>query len=159
VNIVSGRVFRNRRAEDHRPHRFDFRRLYGIRLLRLGALVLSGLLLVPSARRMHAQSTTKVSTPKANGPASVENGKKLYVKDGCYECHGLAGQGSVTSGPRLASRTIPHSVFLGYVRQPTGQMPPYTAKVITDGDLADIHSYLESLPPPPPLTSVPLLNQ
>jgi mono/diheme cytochrome c family protein len=38
-------------------------------------------------------------------------------------------------------------------------MPPYTTKVVSDQDLADIYTYLKSLPPPPPASSIPLLNQ
>jgi hypothetical protein len=38
-------------------------------------------------------------------------------------------------------------------------MPPYTAKVASDADLADIRAFLASLPAPPPLSSIPILNQ
>jgi cytochrome c553 len=45
------------------------------------------------------------------------------------------------------------------VRHPSGAMPPYTSKVASDADLNDIRAYLESMPAPPPLKSVPILNQ
>ena len=32
---------------------------------------------------------------------NADNGKRLYMKETCYFCHGSAGQGSV-AGPRLA---------------------------------------------------------
>jgi hypothetical protein len=38
-------------------------------------------------------------------------------------------------------------------------MPPYTAKVLSDQDLADIYAYLMSIPPPPAIDSIPLLKQ
>ncbi|HWY05224.1 MAG TPA: c-type cytochrome [Candidatus Acidoferrales bacterium] len=88
------------------------------------------------------------------------NGQRLFVRDGCYECHGYLGQGSTsTGGTRLGPPQIPLSAFVSYVREPTGQMPPYTAKVISDEDLAEIYNFLKSVPPPPALKSIPILNQ
>jgi ubiquinol-cytochrome c reductase cytochrome c subunit len=89
---------------------------------------------------------------------NAENGRKLYEKFGCYTCHGHLGQGSA-AGARLAPRTIPAAALIAYVRRPAGSMPPYTAKVIPDAELSDIRAYLASIPPPPPLKEIPLLNQ
>ncbi len=93
------------------------------------------------------------SAPAGN----VENGKRLYVRDGCYECHGYAGQGG--AGARIAPRVLPTAALIAYVRHPAGAMPPYTSKVASDEDLADIRAYLATMPAPPPLKSVPLLNE
>jgi mono/diheme cytochrome c family protein len=38
-------------------------------------------------------------------------------------------------------------------------MPAFPLSVVSDADLADIRSYLASLPPPPPLADIPLLSQ
>jgi ubiquinol-cytochrome c reductase cytochrome c subunit len=80
-------------------------------------------------------------------------GKALYAKNGCYECHGTVGQGG--TGPRIAPRTA----SLAYIRKPAGQMPPYTAKVMPDAELADVQAYLMSIPAPPAAKSIPILNQ
>jgi ubiquinol-cytochrome c reductase cytochrome c subunit len=45
-----------------------------------------------------------------------------------------------------------------YVRAPQGQMPPYTSKVLSDTELADIYAFLKSLPLPPDPKSIPVLN-
>jgi mono/diheme cytochrome c family protein len=90
--------------------------------------------------------------------ANNDNGKRLFVKDGCYQCHGYQGQGGA-AGARLAPRPIVLAALTAYVRHPTGQMPPYTSKVLSDADLADIHAYLSSIPTPPPVKDIPLLNQ
>jgi ubiquinol-cytochrome c reductase cytochrome c subunit len=95
--------------------------------------------------------------PVAALAQNVENGKRLYIRDGCYECHGYAGQGG--AGVRLAPKVLPIAALIAYVRHPSGAMPPYTAKVASDADLADIRAFLASLPTPPPLSSIPLLNQ
>jgi len=101
--------------------------------------------------------------PAKQEPSAVtnpSNGQRLFVKDGCYECHGYLGQGSTsTGGTRLGPPQIPLSAFVSYVREPTGQMPPYTAKVISNEDLGEIYNFLKSVPPPPPLKSIPILNQ
>jgi mono/diheme cytochrome c family protein len=88
-----------------------------------------------------------------------QNGKKLFERFGCYQCHQHEGQGAAATGPRLAPRPIPYANFTRYVRQPTGQMPPYTAKVVKDSDLADIYAFLQSRPEPPAVKDTALLNQ
>jgi mono/diheme cytochrome c family protein len=89
---------------------------------------------------------------------NADNGKKLFAAYGCYECHGRQGAGAST-GPRIGPPVITLAAALRYVRAPTGQMPPYTTKVASDQDITDIYTYLKSLPPPPPASSIPLLNQ
>ena len=92
--------------------------------------------------------------------ANPQNGQHLYVSFGCYECHGYQGQGSVqTGGSRIGPPQIPYSGFVAYVRQPTGQMPPYTSKAASDAQLADIYVFLRSLPEARPSKGIPLLNQ
>jgi mono/diheme cytochrome c family protein len=86
----------------------------------------------------------------------AKNGQKLFESYGCYQCHGHVGQGG--AGARIAPKPIPWAVFSKYVRQPTDQMPPYTAKVVPDNQLADIYAYLETIPAAPAAKSVPLLN-
>jgi mono/diheme cytochrome c family protein len=100
--------------------------------------------------------------PKIELPAStnLQNGEHLYAAFGCYECHGYQGQGSVqTGGSRLGPPQIPFSGFVSYVRQPAGQMPPYTVKAVSDAQLADIYSFLQSRPQAAPAKSIPLLNK
>ena len=60
-------------------------------------------------------------------------------------------------GPRLGPNPIPLPRFVAYVRHPTGEMPPFTAKVISDQDLQSIYAFLQSRPTPPPVREIPLL--
>ncbi|HEV7969043.1 MAG TPA: cytochrome c [Candidatus Acidoferrales bacterium] len=95
----------------------------------------------------------------ADAPAGkAENGKRLFNKIGCYECHGREGQGSTMGGPRIAPDPIPYDALARYVRKPTGEMPPYTAKVVSDQDLADIYAFLQSRPHPPAAKNIPGLR-
>ncbi len=90
--------------------------------------------------------------------ADPENGKKLFLKDGCYQCHGQSGSGGL-AGPRLAQTKLTQTAFVSYVRNPApGSMPAYRAKVLADQDLADIYAFIKSLPEPPPLSRIPTLQ-
>jgi mono/diheme cytochrome c family protein len=90
----------------------------------------------------------------------VETGKKIFTKDGCYECHGREGQGATqASGPRIGPPQRFIRSFIKYVRQPTGQMPPFTTEVISDQELADFYAYLQSRPRAASSKDIPLLNQ
>ena len=93
-----------------------------------------------------ASSSASSSQAPAGNAAS---GRKLFATVGCYQCHGYEAQGSTATGPRLGPRPLPFANLSRYVRRPTGQMPPYTAKVLTDAELADIYSFLQSVPGPP----------
>jgi ubiquinol-cytochrome c reductase cytochrome c subunit len=96
---------------------------------------------------------------QANVPrGNVERGKALYTKIGCYQCHGREGQGATATGPRLNQNLITFDRFVTYIRKPTGEMPPYTAKVVSDQDAADIFAFMQSLPKPPAADSIPLLQ-
>jgi ubiquinol-cytochrome c reductase cytochrome c subunit len=108
----------------------------------------------PSAE---AQTTAQTSKSDSAPAGNTQNGKKLFTSYGCYECHGHAAQGG--TGPRLGPNPLPLSAFVAYVRHPAAAMPPYTAKVVSDQDLADIHAFLASLPASPKAKDIPLLNQ
>jgi ubiquinol-cytochrome c reductase cytochrome c subunit len=95
-------------------------------------------------RVVAAQEPKPSDAPSGN----AENGKRLFNKDGCYQCHGREGQGSVMTGPRIAPDPPSYDFILRYVRKPTGEMPPYTAKVVSDQELADIYAFLQSRPRP-----------
>jgi mono/diheme cytochrome c family protein len=114
--------------------------------------------LILSATGVRVQSAAQASKPPAAPGGNAENGKKLFRKYGCYECHGFQGQGSLATGPRIGPDPVPFEVFAPYLRKPMGEMPPYTAKVVSDQDLADIYAFLQSLPRPPDPKSIRLLN-
>jgi mono/diheme cytochrome c family protein len=85
----------------------------------------------------------------AQPPAGeASRGKDLYDKKYlCSACHGFSGQNG--GGARLVPMKLTQAAFMAYVRHPhdtpTG-MPPYTAKVMPNQELADIYAYIKSLP-------------
>jgi len=114
--------------------------------------LLIGLLAFPAAR---AQQTS--DAPPQGNP---QNGRKIFVADGCYECHGREGQGATQTGAaRIGPPLLDFDGFKSYVRQPSNQMPPYTSKAVPDKDLADIYAFLKSIPMPPKGKDIPLLNK
>ena len=96
----------------------------------------------------------------ASPAGNAQNGKKLFMANGCYECHGREGQGAAQTGAaRIGPPQLSFEGFQSYVRKPTNQMPPYTSKAIRDQDLTDIYAYLKSIPMPPKGKDIPLLNK
>jgi ubiquinol-cytochrome c reductase cytochrome c subunit len=122
----------------------------------LGAL--AAIVLLLSAPAAGQNKPAPPAETSAGAPAgNAGRGETLYGKVGCYQCHSEQGQGG-TQGPRLGPKPIPFKAFLRYLRAPGGEMPPYKAKVMSDRDVADVYAFLMALPPPPPLSSLPLLQ-
>jgi ubiquinol-cytochrome c reductase cytochrome c subunit len=93
----------------------------------------------------------------AGAAGSAEKGKAAFLKHGCWQCHGFAGQGSV-AGAKLAPDPMPFEALSVFVRNTNGSMPPYPKAMLPDADLVDIYAYLQSLPKSPDPGSIPLLN-
>ena len=87
-----------------------------------------------------------------------EHGKTIYREVGCYQCHGLAGQGAMMTGPRVSRTEFAFDGFLNQLRHPANQMPPYEAAVVSDQGAADIYAYLKQMPAPRDPNSIPLLK-
>jgi ubiquinol-cytochrome c reductase cytochrome c subunit len=120
------------------------------------ALVVIVVALILTSLAARAQQAGVDTAPAGN----AQNGKKNFASDGCYECHGLQGQGATQTGAaRIGPPQLSLESFMSYVRHPTNQMPPYSSKAISDQDLTDIYAYLKSIPLPPKGKDIPLLNK
>ena len=115
-----------------------------IKVQLFGVGILAGLLVAGSAFAQGA--------PNGN----TTNGKKLFETIGCFECHGYAGQGG-GAGPKLIDPPV-WEAFIVQLRKPRQQMPPFTAKVLTDQQAADIYSYVRTFPKPADPATIPLLH-
>ena len=131
------------------------RSLRGYRSSPFVLTLVAGLILALCSAVAQAQGTG--SSAAAATAGNVDNGKKLYNSVGCWQCHGYSGQGG--GGAKIAPDPTPLPAFTRYIRAPKGQMPPYSAKVLKDSDLADIHAFLKTIPKSPDAKSIPLLNQ
>ena len=96
------------------------------------------------------------STPVLGQQGDAARGHDLYLKYSCYSCHSFDGHGG--AGARLAPMKLPVVAFTAYVRSPR-QMPPYTTKVLADGDLLDIWTFLKTIPDSPAADSIPALKE
>lgn len=90
--------------------------------------------------------------------ASPENGKKVYEEKGCWQCHGYEGQGGV-AGPRLANTALPQEALIAFVHGSNGAMPPYSKRLVSDEQLADVWAYLQSKPKPADPKTIPMLQR
>jgi mono/diheme cytochrome c family protein len=104
-----------------------------------------------------AAGLAQQATPPA-AAANAENGKRLFNRDGCWECHGYAGQGG-RDGARLAETALSAAQFTRYIRRPSGAMPAYIDKVLSDAEAADIWAYVKTLTGPKAAKDVPLLME
>jgi len=88
------------------------------------------------------------------------NGKRLYLANNCFTCHGHAGQGGAFNGPApvLARTALPFEAFLFQIRNPSNDMPAYAATVIPDQAAADIFAFVQSLPGPRNAKDIAILN-
>ena len=71
-------------------------------------------------------------------------GKATYLRVGCWTCHGYAAQGGVGTGPALTGRPYTFEIFAMFLRTPYNLMPPYTPKVLSDGEVRDILAFVKS---------------
>jgi mono/diheme cytochrome c family protein len=93
-------------------------------------------------------------------PGDAANGKRLYLNDNCFTCHGRAGQGGAYNGPApaLAKTAMPFEGFLGQMRNPSNDMPAYAAAVLSDQAVADIYAFVQSLPGPREVQDIAILK-
>ena len=89
-------------------------------------------------------------------PAQAQEGG-TYLQFGCDQCHGRVGQGG-SAGLRLAPDPLPYEDFADIVRRPYGVMPAYSPNVLSEADMQAIYTYLTSIPEPPALDAIPLLQ-
>ena len=131
----------------------------GVRPLRWSRLAAFFLFLV--ATLLFGFAPARAQDSSAAAPAgNAQNGKKLFMADGCYECHGRQGQGAAQTGAaRIGPPQLSFEGFQNYIRSPKNNMPPYSAKAVPEQDVADIYAFLKSIPMPPKGKDIPLLNK
>lgn len=116
--------------------------------MKLRSLALIALVLSPAI----------ASADQAAAPGA-ENGKPLYTRHACYFCHGTVGQGAGLTGARIGPPSRAVAGFIAYVRRPTGAMPAFTDKILSDAELSDIYAFLRTMPVARAAKDIPLLGQ
>ena len=91
--------------------------------------------------------------------ADADNGKRLYMRDGCWECHTTTGMGGGNAGPKIAPNPLPLEGIVAELRKPRQAMPQYSEKVISDAEIADIYAFLKSIPEGPKAKDIPALSR
>jgi mono/diheme cytochrome c family protein len=132
----------------------------------MAGFVVVGLAVASLAVTVSGQTTPPVpasaqipaTAPEPARAGNVVNGRRLYEKQTCAYCHGTAGGGGST-GPHLAAIARTPDSFIRYVRRPTGAMPAFTGRVLSDEQLTDIFAYVKTLSAPKPVDEIPLLKQ
>jgi mono/diheme cytochrome c family protein len=101
-----------------------------------------------------------IATAQDAPQGNVADGKRVYLADGCFTCHGRSGQGGAYNAPVpiLAHTALPLDGFKGQVRNPSDDMPAYSDAVLSDKDIADIYAFVQSLPGPSVAKDIAILN-
>ena len=125
----------------------SFRKIISLMCLPLIAMLLLGV----------ANGQNSGQSPAA-AAGDAKAGGELYLKNGCWECHGYSGANG--SGAPLVLMSLNATGFMNYIRNPrTNNMPLYSAKVISDKNAADLFAYIKTFKKPPEVKDVPLLQQ
>jgi len=95
--------------------------------------------------------------PSSSASPSATRGRQLYMTVGCVHCHGSMGQGS-TAGTRLAPEPLPAEAIAQFIRNTGTTMPAYSARVLSDADVADIAAFLATIPAARPVERIPALR-
>jgi mono/diheme cytochrome c family protein len=111
---------------------------------------LCGVVVVSVCLSAQTAPQTQPTAPAGN----VQSGKDLYLKYSCYACHSYDGHGG--AGARLVPMRMTVERFTTYVHNPR-QMPPYSSKLLSDAQLADVWAFIKSLPVSPDAKDIPLL--
>ena len=86
------------------------------------------------------------SSDTAQDPAqsqSAQSSGQAAFDRVCKICHGPEARGD--AGPRLVPFSREYEELLAIVREGTGQMPPISARQLSDENVAQIATYLKSL--------------
>lgn len=135
-----------------------------LRLLSLGGMlysitIVAGVaMLFVGPRWVAAQAANPTSNSAKPPRGDADKGRTLFIKYGCYQCHGTEAQGGGYTGPRLAPPADSLDVLVSQVRNPVKDMPPFTEKVLSDQEILDIYAFLQSIPNPPAVNSISILE-
>lgn len=72
----------------------------------------------------------------------VENGRVLFLRYGCAQCHGLKGEGQAV-GPQISGDSA--LKITSKVRQGPKTMPAFPVSVLSDSDLQELIAFLQSI--------------
>ena len=105
-------------------------------------------------------SGTAVALAQDAPHGDAVKGKRIYIADGCFTCHGRSGQGGAYNGPApiLAKTALPFDGFKGQIRNPVNDMPAFSSANLSDKDIADIYAFVRSLPGPRSAKDIAILN-
>jgi mono/diheme cytochrome c family protein len=114
---------------------------------------------VPLLMGLAGLSWSLYASAQTPDTAALQNGRMVYMQNQCYSCHGTQGQGGErNAGPRIAPNPFPFAAFEIQLRKPRGVMPRYTERDIDAARLKDLYAFVQSMPPGPAVSSIPLLR-
>lgn len=88
-----------------------------------------------------ARATPSQDTRQLSG--ELEQGRLLYINQGCINCHGGLGEGGI--GATLKGAKLNLKEFQDILRMPSGMMPAFDPTKVTDEQIKVLYNYIKSL--------------
>ncbi len=102
----------------------------------------------PAAEPAEPGEPTAPPTPALPHTPDAAAGGLAFSQQSCLACHGERGEGGV--GPQLAGAVPDVATITARVRAGAPPMPAYSAAMLPDSTIADIHAWLLAQPAPGP---------
>ena len=71
-----------------------------------------------------AQPNAAAAASAEPAVGNADRGRELFVRNGCFACHGYDGQGGSYTGPRLAPNPLPWQAIAVFIRNPRNLEAP-----------------------------------
>ena len=96
--------------------------------------------------------------PLSSLSSDLEEGKNLYLNQGCYGCHGYNGTGRYPLSADVSGIMINKDLFITFLRlradinpvNPSNSMPNYSKNMIDDNEAEKLYDYINTFEDNPP---------
>ena len=106
--------------------------------------------------------------PLSSLSSDFKEGKKLYLNQGCYGCHGYHGTGKYPLAGDVSGIMTNKDLFITFLRlradinpiNPSNSMPNYSKSMIDDNEAQLLYDYINTFEDnPPKLEDIPVLRE
>jgi mono/diheme cytochrome c family protein len=106
--------------------------------------------------------------PLSSLSSDIEEGKKLYLNQGCYGCHGYNGTGRYPLAGDVSGIMTNKDLFITFLRlradinpiNPSNNMPNYSKSMIDDKEAELLYDYINTFEDNPlKLEDIPVLKE
>lgn len=97
------------------------------------------------AQKASAQEDQAATNPYSGDPTAVEEGRRLYIKTGCYSCHELSGTGGGMVADLTKTTLSDGELFKTISKGRPGTLMVKWGGILTDDEIWKIVAYIRSI--------------